>query len=187
MQRPSSRLVSLLLLCLAVAVATTGTAAASPSAVPDFSVLIFTKTTGFRHDSIPAGIGAIRSLGEQYGFAVDDTEDDAVFNDQDLSKYRVVVFLNTTGEILNSNQQAAFERFIRSGGGFVGIHSATDTEYDWPWYAKLVGAYFHSHPAIQFAVIRRADVNHPSTRSLPQEWIRADEWYNFRQTLDPGV
>lgn len=157
------------------------------SKTPDFSILVFTKTTGFRHDSIPAGIAAVRSLGQQYGFEVDDTEDDSVFNDQDLSKYRVVFFLNTTGEILNSNQQAAFERFIRRGGGFVGIHSATDTEYEWPWYGKLVGAYFHSHPAIQFAVTRRVDVTHPSTRSLPVEWIRADEWYNFRQPLDPGV
>jgi uncharacterized protein len=153
----------------------------------DFSVLVFTKTAGFRHDSIPDGIAAIRSLGQRYGFDVVDTEDDTVFNDQDLSKHRVVVFLNTTGDILNTPQQAAFERFIRRGGGFVGIHSATDTEYEWLWYGKLVGAYFHSHPAIQLAVARRVDVTHPSTRSLPQEWIRADEWYNFRQPLDPGV
>src|SRR5262245_16906192 len=153
----------------------------------DFAVLVFTKTTGFRHDSIPAGIASVRSLGQRYGFDVADTEDETVFNDQDLSQYRVVVFLNTTGDILNTTQQAAFERFIRRGGGFVGIHSATDTEYEWPWYGKLVGAYFHSHPALQNAVIGRADVTHTSTRSLPLEWTRFDEWYNFRQSLDPAV
>jgi type 1 glutamine amidotransferase len=153
----------------------------------DFSVLVFTKTTGFRHDSIPAGIASVRSLGQRYRFDVVDTEDETVFNDQDLSKYRVVAFLNTTGEVLNPTQQAAFERFIRRGGGFVGIHSATDTEYEWPWYGKLVGAYFHSHPAIQSAVIARVDVTHASTRSLPLEWNRSDEWYNFRQSLDPTV
>ena len=155
--------------------------------IPEFLLLVFTKTTGFRHDSIPAGIAAVRSLGQRYNFDVVDTEDETVFNDQDLSRYRVVVFLNTTGDILNSIQQAAFERFIRRGGGFVGVHSATDTEYEWPWYGKLVGAYFHSHPALQNAIIARADVTHASTRTLPLEWTRFDEWYNFRQSLDPGV
>jgi type 1 glutamine amidotransferase len=160
---------------------------ASPAASPGFSVLVFTKTAGFHHDSIPAGIQAIRSLGVQYGFDVDDTTDPAVFTDANLSRYRVVVFLNTTGDVLDLPQQAAFENFIHAGGGFVGIHSAADTEYDWPWYGRLVGAYFVSHPDIQPASLRVADASHPSSETLPREWMRTDEWYNFRQDPRPDV
>src|SRR5437867_13350078 len=112
-------------------------AAARPAAEASrFSILVFTKTAGFRHDSIPAGMAAIRALGNEHGFTVVNSADTSLFNDAELAKYRVVVFLNTTGDILNSVEQAAFENFIRGGGGFVGIHSATDTEYDWPWYGQ---------------------------------------------------
>jgi uncharacterized protein len=158
-----------------------------PTAPPRFSVLVFTKTAGFHHDSIPAGIQAIRSLGVQNGFDVDDTADEAAFTDSNLSRYRVVVFLNTTGDILDLPQQVAFETFIHDGGGFVGIHSAADTEYDWPWYGHLLGAYFVSHPDIQSATLNVVDASHPSTETLPREWRRTDEWYNFRQHPTPDV
>jgi type 1 glutamine amidotransferase len=147
-------------------------------------VLVFSKTNGFRHESIPQGIAAIKKLGKSNGFAVDATEDSTKFTDANLKQYQAVIFLNTTGNILNDQQQAAFERYIRAGNGFVGIHSATDTEYDWPWYNKLVGAYFASHPKNQEAVIRVTDKNHPSTRHLPSEWKRFDEWYNFKSIYD---
>lgn len=143
-------------------------------------VMVFSKTTGFRHDSIADGLAAIRQLGQQNGFDVDATEDAAAFNDANLRRYQTIIFLSTTGEVLDNNQQAAFERFIRQGGGFVGIHSASDTEYDWAWYGGLVGAYFQSHPAIQRARIKIEDTAHPSTSSLPGVWERSDEWYNFR-------
>ncbi len=142
-------------------------------------VLVFSKTTGFRHDSIPDGIAAIRALGEQRGFAVDESEDATVFSDSGLAPYSALVFLNTTGNILNDNQKAAFQRYIQGGGGFVGIHSASDTEHNWPWYGALVGAFFQSHPSIQQARIRVADRVHASTRFLPSPWTRTDEWYNF--------
>src|SRR5215475_3578943 len=100
------------------------------------AVLVFTKTAGFRHDSIPAGIAAMRFLGNEHGFDVVDSENPTVFTDDELAKYRAIVFLNTTGDILDARQQEAFEQFIRRGGGFVGIHSASDTEYDWPWYGQ---------------------------------------------------
>ena len=145
-----------------------------------FAVLVFSKTTGFRHDSIPQGITTIRALGADYDFAVESTEDAARFTDAELGRYRVVVFLNTTGDILDSGQKAAFERFIRSGGGFVGIHSASDTEYRWAWYGRLVGAYFASHPEIQRATVRIEDPDQVSTKDLPRSWERTDEWYNFR-------
>jgi type 1 glutamine amidotransferase len=147
---------------------------------PRFAVLVFSKTTGFRHDSIPQGIAAIAALGAAHGFAVDSTEDATRFADAVLARHKVVVFLNTTGDILDDSQKAAFERYIRAGGGFVGIHSASDTEYQWPWYARLVGAYFASHPEIQSATIHITDRAHPSTKDLPAIWRRTDEWYNFR-------
>jgi cytochrome c len=143
-------------------------------------VLVFSKTTAFRHASIPMGKAAIQKLGLENDFEVDTTEDATMFSDDGLKKYAAVIFLNTTGNVLDNNQEIAFERFIQSGGGFVGIHSATDTEYDWGWYGDLVGAYFVNHPAIQPASLLVVDTSHPSTRLLPVIWKRTDEWYNFR-------
>jgi type 1 glutamine amidotransferase len=154
---------------------------------PRFSALVFSKTGGYRHDSIDEGIAAIIALGAAHQFQVDTGEDAAMFTDAQLANYQVVIFLNTTGDILDDQQQAAFERFIRRGGGFVGVHSATDTEYDWPWYHELVGAYFKNHPAIQPAAIDVVDRQHPSTRGLPPRWERTDEWYNFRSAPGPNV
>ena len=151
------------------------------AAAPAFSILVFSKTEGFRHDSIPAGIAAIQQQGRQRGFAVDASEDSGVFTDENLVRYKAVVFLSTTGDVLNPVQQSAFERFIRRGGGFVGVHSAADTEYEWPFYGALIGAYFANHPDIQTATIQVEDPRHPSTASLPRSWVRRDEWYNFRR------
>ena len=109
--------------------------------------LVFSKTAGFRHDSIPAGVAALQGLGTQKNWQVDSTEDASLFTDAVLSHYDVVIFVSTTGDVLNDAQQAAFERFIRAGKGYVGIHAAADAEYDWRWYGKLVGAYFRNHPA----------------------------------------
>jgi len=162
-------------------------ASQSAEQAAEFAVLVFSKTAGYRHASIPAGIAAIQILGAQERFRVDASEDASVFTDENLRRYRAVIFLNTTGDVLVSNQEAAFERFIRSGGGFVGVHSATDTEYEWPWYGRLVGAYFQKHPAIQPATLTVVDARHASTRHLPAEWARTDEWYNFRRDPSPEV
>ncbi len=147
--------------------------------VNSFGVLVFSKTAGFRHDSIPAGIAAMRQLGLENNFDVHATEEAAIFSSDSLAKFRVVIFFNTSGDVLNSPQQAALQNFIRAGGGFVGIHSASDTEYNWPWYGELVGAYFESHPKIQKAAVMVADTMHVSTAHLPRIWVREDEWYNF--------
>ena len=153
-----------------------------PSPVaPAFSILVFSKTAGFRHDSIPAGISAIRQQGSSLGFSVDATEESSVFTEESLARFKTIVFLSTTGDVLNPAQEAAFERFIRRGGGFVGIHSASDTEYDWPFYGGLVGAYFAGHPEIQNATIEIEDPAHPAAAGLPRRWQRRDEWYNFRR------
>jgi cytochrome c len=143
-------------------------------------ILVFSKTAGFRHDSIATAVAAITQLGQQHGFAVDSTEDAAQFTDTNLARYRAVVFLMTTGDVLEDSQQSAFERYIRAGHGYVGIHSASDTEYEWPWYGQLVGAYFKDHPAIQRATVNIDVTDHSSTQGLPQPWVRTDEWYNFR-------
>jgi len=145
-----------------------------------FSALIFSKTTGYRHDSIPNGIAAITDLGAANRFGVDATEDSSLFTDKSLANYRLVIFLSTTGTVLDENQKSAFQRYIESGNGYVGIHSATDTEYGWPWYGQLVGAYFRSHPSNQRASIDIEDADHRSTSPLPQPWQRTDEWYNFQ-------
>lgn len=143
-------------------------------------VLVFSRTTGFRHASIAAGIDAVRALGSARGFEVEATEDPTTFTTDRLARFDVVLFLNTTGDVLDAAQQAAFESFIRAGGGFVGIHSAADTEYDWPWYGALMGAYFKSHPAIQPATLFIVNFSHPSAVTLPPSIVRTDEWYDFQ-------
>jgi len=144
-------------------------------------VLVFSLTKGFHHASIPNGIAAITELGASHGYAVDATVDPSVFNDENLRRYGAVVFMSTTGDVLDSLQQASFERYIRGGGGFVGVHSATDTEYDWPWYGQLVGAYFKRHPAPQTAKVDVVDRKFIATKCLPPTWTRMDEWYDFRE------
>ncbi|MEU1203382.1 ThuA domain-containing protein [Streptomyces sp. NPDC005813] len=143
-------------------------------------VLVFSKTAGFRHDSIPEGIAAVRELGTEGGFAVDATEDAGAFTARNLARYDAVVFLSTTGDVLDGPQQSAFEKYIKKGGGYVGVHAAADTEYDWAFYGGLAGAYFQSHPAIQPATVNVEDRAHPATSELPQAWERTDEWYNYR-------
>jgi cytochrome c len=145
------------------------------------SVLVFLKTAGYHHASIANGVTAIRKLGEQNNFEVDTTSNAAWITEDTLKKYAAVIFLNTTGDLLNHYQEADFERFIQAGGGFVGIHAATDAEYDWGWYGRLVGAYFNGHPEQQEAVVGITDSANDATRHLPKPWKRKDEWYNFKK------
>lgn len=143
-------------------------------------VLVFSKTAGFHHASIAVGIPAIIKLGKEHDFDVDTTTNSAKFTADNLKQYAAVIFLSTTGDVLNDEQQKAFEQYIRSGGGFVGVHAATDTEYGWPWYGDLVGAYFKSHPKQQDAILHVVDRNFIATKHLPAEWKRFDEWYNYK-------
>src|SRR3954469_8717635 len=145
-----------------------------------FKIMVFSKTAAFRHASITNGIEAIRQLGTNNSFDVVATENSNDFNDANLSQFAAVIFLSTTGDVLDATQQSAFERYIRAGGGYVGIHSASDTEYTWPWYGGLVGAYFSSHPSIQKATVLLENSDHPSTHFLSETWVRTDEWYNFQ-------
>ncbi len=166
-----------------------GAAGGEPSE-PDIgvlNVLVFTKTAGYRHDSIPDAIEALRSLADEQGWTMTATEDGNEFSRQFLDGFDVVVFANTSEDVLTAPQQDALQSFVQAGGGFVGIHAASDTEYDWPWYGELVGAYFRAHPRTQNATIRVEDAAHPATRHLPNEWSRIDEWYGFRVNPRPGV
>jgi type 1 glutamine amidotransferase len=178
------RAFTLLAVALVIAMFTTPTATAAPA----FRVLVFSKTTGFRHDSIPAGITAIQNLGQQNNFAVDATEDDTQFTDTNLARYAAVIFLSATGDPVGTQaEKDAFQRYIEHGGGFVGIHAASDSGYNWAWYGQLVGTYFRQHPAQQNALIKVEDPNHPSTQGLPAQFTRFDEWYDFRDDPRPNV
>ena len=146
-----------------------------------FKVLVFWKTAGFVHATqIVNGLALIQSLGTANGFVVHDSNDATVMNPANLAQYAVIVFLCTTGDILDPTQQTAFEGWVTAGGSFVGIHSATDTEYGWPFYGALIGAYFAGHPAIQPATLSVVDASHPSTAALPASFTHTDEWYNFQ-------
>lgn len=173
------RLFASTLVVAALLAAAVDPAPISPQLSAGPRILVFSKTAGFRHTSIPVALRTIRAFGARNGFAVDATEDAAAFSDTNLTRYDAVVFLSTTGDVLDNRQQLAFQRFIRAGGGFAGVHSAADTEHDWAWYGRLLGAYFKSHPHIQQGLIRVENGRHPSTVGLPRRWARADEWYNF--------
>jgi cytochrome c len=168
-----------LLACLLVALSCASTAPEEG----DFQVLLFTRTAAFRHDAIEPAVAAIQGVARSAGASAEATDDPRVFNAADLARYEVVVFLMTTGDVLGDEQQNALMGFVRQGGGFVGVHSATDTEYDWPWYGQLVGAYFAGHPSdpgVRSGRLLVATASHPATNGLPATWVRSDEWYDFR-------
>jgi type 1 glutamine amidotransferase len=182
--RRRALLATLFAVCLIVTALITAAVAPAADAAASyapFKVLVFSKTTGFRHDSIPAGIQAIKNLGAANNFTVDATEDDTLFTDAFLAQYQTVIFLSATGDPVGTQaEKDAFQRYIERGGGFVGVHAAADSGYSWAWYGKLVGAYFQQHPAIQPARLVVEDTVHPATSGLPSSFTRTDEWYDFQ-------
>ncbi|MEU6043001.1 ThuA domain-containing protein [Streptomyces griseus] len=151
-------------------------------------VLVYTRTEGYRHDSIPAGISALRELGEAHGFAVEASEDPSVFTEASLAGRGAVVLLSTSGEVLTPDGRTALRRWTSGGGGFMGVHSAACTEYRWPYYEELLGARFSGHPAVQPGTVLVEDRNHPATAHLPPRWEWNDEWYDFRDNpRRPGI
>ena len=144
-------------------------------------ILLFSETRDFRHESTEDALQALEQIASSAGMATDRANDSAgVFTDANLANYSAVAWVMTSGDVLDSEEQAAFERFIRAGGGYAGIHAASFTEYDWPWYGALVGAYFASHPDVQVATQVVEDQTHPSTAHLDSVWTRTDEWYDYR-------
>jgi uncharacterized protein len=167
----------------ALLLATAGTPATAEAQAE--RVLVFTKTAAFRHVSIPAAVAVLRDLAERHGLAVDHTEDAAAFSGGNLRRYRVVVFANTTGDILGDAEQRAFEDYVVGGGGYLGIHAAADTEYGWPWYGALVGAYFRSHPpGLQTGTVTFVPAE---GEGKGRQWHVTDEFYNFDRNPRPRV
>ncbi|MDG1277482.1 MAG: ThuA domain-containing protein [Algoriphagus sp.] len=152
----------------------------------NINVLVFTKTEGFRHENISEGLKGLRILSDQENWNMTTTEDSRFFNIPFLSEFDVVIFLNTTGDILNELEEAAFESYIKSGGGFLGIHAAADTEYDWPFYQELISAQFLGHQPTQQARLKvHQETHHPSINHLDEVWTLTDEWYYFKEPLKP--
>ena len=179
--RRARTLVALLALLLVAGVASALPAAAQTR----FGVLVFSKVTNFHHDSSPAGIAAIEQLGAEHGVDVESTDDAAAFTDENLARFEAIVFNNTnstpaSGDLLNAAQREAFQRYIRGGGGWAGVHAASASERDWAWYEGLVGAIFDHHPAPQVGRVKVLDRAHPSTEDLPELWEQHEEWYNWR-------
>ena len=151
------------------------------------SIYVFSKTAGYRHDNIPLACGLMKKMADAKGWAISYTEDAELIRSERLTGLDVLVFLNTTGDVLEPAQEAAMEQYIKSGGGFLGIHAAADTEYDWPFYQELVGAYFKNHPSdpgVREATSRNVAIDHPVSKDLPKDWTRMDEWYNYKDYQD---
>jgi cytochrome c len=152
------------------------------------NILVLSRTGGFRHESIPAGITALTALAQEHGFGLAQTENKAELNDENLARFAAVIFLSTTGEILDAPQEAAFERYIAAGHGYVGVHAAADCEYEWPYYEGLVGAYFNGHSSVVEATVNHdPGATHASLTNVPSPWLRSDEWYGFRGNPRPNV
>jgi type 1 glutamine amidotransferase len=147
--------------------------------MPQPRILVYSRTTAYRHDSIPDGVEALRTLGSEGGFAVEATEERAIF-EKELDGCAAVVFLSTSGDVLTDSGRAALESYLARGGGFVGVHAAACTEYDWPYYGELLGARFARHPDLQPGRLTVEDHDHPATRHLGATWEFVDEWYDFR-------
>lgn len=178
-------MIKVLALCSALLVS------AASSAAESFRVLVFSKTLLYRHASITNGIAMLQKLGATQGFAVDATEDSGAFTVNNLARYKVAVFLSTSGDVLNSEQQTSFKSFVENGGGFVAIHAAVAgkvaTEGDWPWYSQLLCAEFDNHKSIERATVIIEDRTHVSAAHLSATWSRVDEWYNFVSSPRPKV
>jgi type 1 glutamine amidotransferase len=159
----------------------------APAQQKQFRALLVTTTRGFHHESQHAGVLAIQELANKHYFEVKLFEDPNSFTDKNLEGVQLVIFLNTTGDIFDSAQQKVMERFIQAGKGFVGIHSASDTEYDWEWYTKLVGRMFHIHPQIQTAKLNILDPSFPGLTGFAPPRLWTDEWYEFGPEKTTGL
>lgn len=169
--------------------AATNTSLATEKQTQTKKVLVYTKTLGWRHQSIETGVATIKAFGKTHNFVVEHTEDSTLFSTAFLPQYDAIIFLSTTGNVLDEDAQKKFETYIQGGGSYLGIHAAADTEYDWPWYGKLVGGYFESHPNnpnIRKARLQKTKNKHRSTTHFDNEFFRDDEWYNYKN-LNPEV
>lgn len=174
--------ISAILIALAMLLASVASHAAQ------FRVLMITTTDGWHHESINDAVPAIRTLAQKHFFEVVWEENiDRMFTEDGLKDFDVILFVSTTGDILNAEQQKTMEKFIQSGKGFVGVHAASDTEYDWPWFTQLVGRMFHIHPVIQTAELSVIDRKFPGMARMPDKFLFTDEWYDFGEEKVKGL
>lgn len=160
-----------------------------PNKKKEIKLLVFYKAARYYHDNIPDGVELIQNLGRQYSFKVDTTKNSAIFTKEKLKQYNVIVFLNTTGDVLSDTEQEEMTRWVQAGGGFVGVHSAGVTEFTWPWYHQLIGAFSSGHPSdpnVRNADLKVLNSKHISTKHLPKTWNCTDEWYNFKE-IQPTI
>ena len=152
-------------------------------------VLVFSKTNGFRHESISSGLKMIYDQSSKENWVVTATEDPSLLRDDLLSTIDVAVFLNPTGDAICDAGQEAFTKFIKSGKGFVGIHAASDCEYEWPFYGNLVGGYFLTHPPAQEATVIFENFDHPAMQPFEgmETYTTIDEWYSFKENPRKNV
>ena len=175
-----------LLLLFAVFSLAPASASARVRAAPG-AILIYSGTTGYRHDSIPAAIQAVTSIAKRIGLAAVSSEDPAVFSTESLKRFQVIVLLSCTtdpknpaSEWLVGDRRTALQQFVHRGGGIVAIHAAADSHYNWPWYGHLIGAHFARHPqGTPTGEVHVVDRSHPATAGLTPTLRRTDEWYYF--------
>ncbi len=146
------------------------------------NILVFSKTKGFRHESISSGLKMLYDQSRKQNWVITATENSDLFTDEFLATFDVVVFLNPTGDAISDKGQTSFEKFMNTGKGFVGIHAAADCEYDWPYFAKLNGGHFKTHPPSQTATVVFEKSNHPAMKPFEgmESYTTYDEWYTFK-------
>jgi type 1 glutamine amidotransferase len=152
------------------------------------NVLIFSKTEAFRHSSISKGKDFFSDMGKKNHWEMTFSENSELFSDKSLANYDVIVFLNTTGNILNDNEQEALKGYLESGKGFVGIHSAAYTEVDWKWYTNMIGTSLDTHvKEINAELSARLDTKHPALEGWNEKEVFFTEWYNFKQPIGKHI
>ncbi|HEV8247185.1 MAG TPA: ThuA domain-containing protein [Polyangiaceae bacterium] len=150
-------------------------------------VLLFTRTTGFRHASLQPAVDALEALSRQEHWTITHSEDSTSFSHERLTRHHVVLLLNTTGNLWDAAQRAALEAFVGRGGGVVAVHAPAVIDFDWPWYERLIGTRFAGHPEPQRGIVVIEEADHPAMRDLPQRWEVNEEWYNFHENPRPRV
>ncbi|WP_373057570.1 ThuA domain-containing protein [Zunongwangia sp. H14] len=157
------------------------------NAQKQFNVLLITETDGWHHESIEDGIDAVEDLAARHNFGLERQQEAQKITAERLNAFDAVIFLNTTADIFDEQEQEAFENFIEAGNGYVGVHAASDTEYDWEWYTKLVGRMFHIHPVQQTARLDILEHNFPGLEHFPEKLLWTDEWYEFGEEKTSGL
>jgi type 1 glutamine amidotransferase len=143
-------------------------------------VLLYTETAGYRHESISAGTEMFKENAEKWNLEIQEAATSDAFTVDNLKQYRIIVFMSTTGDLFTPQEEAALQAYVKGGGAILGIHAASDAEYDWPWYGQMLGGWFIDHPAIQEAKCMVKMPAHESVKDISSPWIRTDEWYNFK-------